>query len=133
MKTEILKKMYSTTNKVELSEVQINLGTIDDINKNAKIINDANVKFNKLDTLIQKNVSAIRDAYSTIIRNQDYEKKSIGYLDKYGSILTSQASDLGIDVKTLPAYKTLMDAYDSAKQIGNTIANSMSAVQSLGK
>jgi hypothetical protein len=133
MNKNVLEKIGQIQSKVELSDVRVDLGTIDEIKFQVKSISGVNDTYNKLDAIIQKNVKPISDAYKQIIINKDYQKKINPVLDKLQATLTKQASDLGLDVKSLPAYKDLMDAYQFVDQVNDSITNSISAVQSIGK
>jgi hypothetical protein len=118
---------------VELASHEVHLGTIDEIANALKFISQTNDKFNKLDATVQKNVKPLNDAYKQIVINKDYAKKTTGMLDKLQATLTKQASDLGVDVKQLPAFKQLMDAYEFADQVNDSIMNAMDAVKNIGK
>jgi len=121
------------TDKTELANHQVELGTIEDIAFQFKSINKTNDDFNKLDAIVQKNFAALNNAYKQIVMNKDYEKKVVSVLDKLQTVITKQATDLGLNPKDLPAYKQLMDAYSLANQVNDSIVNSMDIVKTLGK
>ena len=128
----IYNKLFSE-DKVELGKHKVSLGTTDDIAFQLKDTTDAVAYFNKLDDKVQKNFKALNDAYVAIVMNKDYKKKKEAVLAKLETTLTKQAADLGIDVKQLPAWKNLMDAYEYADQANDSIINAIDIVKTLGK
>lgn len=119
--------------KEDLSNHKIELGTIDEIKYQLKFISGLNDQYNKKDAIVQKSVAALNAAYKDIILNKDFQKKANSILDKLQASLVKQSSELGIDYKQLPAFKELMDAYEFADQVNDSITNAIGAVQSIGK
>lgn len=133
MNKNVLSKLSKIESNVELSDVKVDLGTIDEIKTLLKNINTTNNEYNKFDATVQKNIVPLNDAYKKILLNKDYPKKQTAIVDKLAAQLTKQAADLGIDVKTIPAFQDLYTCADLLSQIQDSINNSMQAVQSLGK
>jgi hypothetical protein len=119
--------------KVELGKHEVALATTDEIANQLKTTTQDVAYFNKLDDKVQKNFKALNDAYVAIVMNKDYKKKREAILAKLETTLTKQAADLGIDVKQLPAWKNLMDAYEYADQVNDSIINAIDIVKTLGK
>jgi hypothetical protein len=119
--------------KVELGKHQVSLATTDEIASQLKSITQALTKFNKLDATVQKNIKPLNDAYKEIVLAKDYAKKKESVLAGLEKTLTKQANDLGIDVKQLPAWKNLMDAYSFTGQVNDAVMNSMDAIKTIGK
>lgn len=119
--------------KEDLSNHKIELGTIDEIKYQLKFISGLNDQYNKKDAIVQKSVAALNAAYKDIILNKDFQKKANSILDKLQASLVKQSTELGIDYKQLPAFKELMDAYEFADQVNDSITNAIGAVQSIGK
>lgn len=119
--------------KVELGTHEVALATTDEIASQLKAITQALAKYNKLDATVQKNFKPLNDAYKEIVLAKDYAKKKEAVLAGLEKTLTKQAADLGVDVKGLPAWKNLMDAYSFTGQINDSVMNSIDAVKNLGK
>ena len=128
-----LKEIGNKLFKEELSNHKIELGTIDEIKYQLKFISGLNDQYNKKDAIVQKSVATLNSAYKDIILNKDFQKKANSALDKLQASLVKQAGELGVDYKQLPAFKELMDAYEFADQVNDSITNAIGAVQSIGK
>ena len=119
--------------KVELASERIELGLVEDIASAKKQAQAQLTKFLKSDATVQKAVSSLKSVYAEIVLNKDYAKKKTADLSKIEATITKQAADLGLDVKQLPAFKELMDAYSFLGQVDDAIMNSMDAVKTIGK
>ena len=119
--------------KVELASERIELGLVEDIASAKKQAQAQLTKFLKSDATVQKAVASLKSVYAEIVLNKDYAKKKTADLSKIEATITKQAADLGLDVKQLPAFKELMDAYSFLGQVDDAIMNSMDAVKTIGK
>jgi hypothetical protein len=102
MNKEVLKKMYSATNKVELSEVQIDLAVIDDIKKSVDVAGKAVNSFLNA----YKVISAQKD---TAISNGETYYKTANELRNTLKQFEAKAKELGIDALENKDYKTASD------------------------
>ena len=129
-----LKTIYDKLgDKTELAKHKINLAVTDEIATSFKNIAKVNTDYNKLDSIVQKNIVPLNTAYKQIVLNKDYAKKMTPVLDKQQATLIKLAKDLGVDYKQIPAFKQLMDTYDFVSQINDSINNAIDAVKNLGK
>lgn len=129
-----LKTIYDKLgDKTELAKHEVKLAVIDDIAFSFKNISKINADYNKLDSIVQKNIVPLNTAYKQIVLNKDYAKKMTPVLDKQQATLIKLAKDLGVDYKQIPAFKQLMDTYDFVSQIDDSINNAIDAVKNLGK
>ena len=119
--------------KVELASNRIELGLVEDIASAKKQAQAQLTRFLKSDATVQKAVASLKSVYADIVLNKDYAKKKTADLSKIEATITKQAADLGLDVKQLPAFKELMDAYSFLGQVDDAIMNSMDAVKTIGK
>ena len=119
--------------KVELASERIQLGLVEDIASAKKQAQAQLTKFLRSDATVQKAVASLKSVYAEIVLNKDYAKKKTADLSKIEATITKQAADLGLDVKQLPAFKELMDAYSFLGQVDDAIMNSMDAVKTIGK
>ena len=119
--------------KVELASERVELGLVEDIASAKKQAQAQLTKFLKSDATVQKAVASLKSVYAEIVLNKDYAKKKTADLSKIEATITKQAADLGLDVKQLPAFKELMDAYSFLGQVDDAIMNSMDAVKTIGK
>lgn len=129
-----LKTIYDKLgDKTELAKHEVELAVTDDIAFSFKNISKINADYNKLDSIVQKNIVPLNTAYKQIVLNKDYAKKMTPVLDKQQATLIKLAKDLGVDYKQIPAFKQLMDTYDFVSQIDDSINNAIDAVKNLGK
>jgi len=130
------KSVYNRLFKEEATELashKVELGLIEDIAAAKKQAQQQVTRFLKSDATVQKAVAALKSVYPDILLNKDFAKKKTAELSKIESTLTKQAADLGLDVKQLPAFKELQDAFSLLTQVDDAIINSMDAVKTIGK
>jgi len=130
------KSIYNKLFKEETTELashKVELGLIEDIAAAKKQAQQQVTRFLKSDATVQKAVAALKSVYPDILLNKDFAKKKTAELSKIESTLTKQAADLGLDVKQLPAFKELQDAFSLLTQVDDAIMNSMDAVKTIGK
>ena len=130
------KSVYNRLFKEEATELashKVELGLIEDIASAKKQAQQQVTRFLRSDATVQKSVAALKSVYPDVLLNKDFAKKKTADLSKIEGTLTKQAADLGIDVKQLPAFKELQDAYSLLSQVDDAIMNSMNAVKTIGK
>jgi hypothetical protein len=129
----IYEKLFKYEQATELASHKVELGLIEDIAAAKKQAQQQVTRFLKSDATVQKAVAALKSVYPDILLNKDFAKKKTAELSKIESTLTKQAADLGLDVKQLPAFKELQDAFSLLTQVDDAIINSMDAVKTIGK
>ena len=102
MNKEVLKKLYSSTEKVELSEVKVDLALVDDIRKQTDIASKSASAF----VNIFKTISTQKDA---AISNGESYYQTADQLKKDLQQFEIKSKELGIDPLTNKDYKAAND------------------------
>ena len=129
---KILTEVYKS-NEVKLESQDVNLGAIDDITRQHKLVLDNINKMWKADKVITDAAAKLKAAWSFYSNNKGYGKIVSKNLDTYTKALEKSAKELGIDVKTLPVYKLINEISSMSREWEDGINNMLGSIASINK
>jgi len=110
-------------NKTELKAEKIELGLVDDIEKQIKVYEKDKVKLdNTIDKYYQKIISLNKE-FPSITKVHSVFNKSVNNLEKQLNILEKSAKELGVKVSDIPAYKNGQAALVRAEDMEDEFKN----------
>lgn len=122
-----------TTEKTELSDVKVDLAITDELNSELKTIDQVLKSANDANNKIVKFAQQLNDAYKKVAANSNFAKNKMARIDSLSKNLEKLTKELGVDVKSTPAFKQIQDAYQFLGQITDAYDNIKASINSIGK
>ena len=133
MRDNILKDVYAN-DKIELSSIEVKLGTIDDI---AKLLNISTNYIGEA-SRVTENINKLWDVINSVVDDIDNMQTQLSNVDgklanlggfvqdslKTISTLEQKAKELGIDYKTIKGVPELLKAIDESKKFSDKLKQS---------
>jgi ABC-type transporter Mla subunit MlaD len=133
MNKNVIEKMYSSTENVELAEVKVDLAVTDEVASELKSINQMLKMANDANNKIVKAAEQLNAAYKNVSQNLNYSKAKTARIDSLYKNLDKLAKELGVNVQSTDAFKGIQDAYQFLGQIQDAFDNIKTTIQTIGK
>lgn len=133
MNKNVLEKLAKFESNVELAEVKVDLAVTDEIASELKTIAAVLKTTNDANNKIVKFAQQLNDAYSKVSANTNFAKAKTSRVDSIYKNLEKLTKELGVDIRSTDAFKSIQDAYQSLGQIQDAFDNIKTSISSIGK
>ena len=133
MNKSVLEKLSKFEKNVELAEVKVDLAITDEVASEVKVINDFLKRVSTADGKVLKAAQQLNDAYKQVSAGVGFAKTKTTRMDGLYKNLEKLTKELGVDIKSTDAFKSIQDAYQSIGQIQDGFDNMKTSISSIGK